>query len=78
MEKQTKEDIKEDMEMIQTIAFHNGVKQGRNQAISEFKEKLKEIKKKYDADFEATDMDTPYRVDAMFEEIDKTAKEMKV
>jgi len=40
MEKQTKEDIKEDMEMIQTIAFHNGVKQGRTQAISEFKEKL--------------------------------------
>ncbi len=28
MTKQTKQDIKEDMEMIQTIAFHNGVEQG--------------------------------------------------
>ena len=40
---QGKAQMKEEMEKVQTIAFHNGVEQGKAQVISEFKEKTEEI-----------------------------------
>jgi len=67
-------DLKEDLEMVQTIAFHNGVQQGKAQAISEFKEKLKvELLKNKFITNQGSSVIAEYNV---IEIIDKTAQEI--
>ena len=49
----------------------------RIRAEQDFLRLIDEIKKKYDADFEATDLDTGYRTDMMFEELKSTIQKEK-